>query len=124
MGALRFQAAPGNVVGTTPLNNGKWQHIAAVFNVAPKNPGRQTVKLYVNGRLESLSGRRPFRAMTEKPAAEQDPVLWLGGSPSGSERFVGLLDELVIVDQQLTPQEIRHLMRTNTLLSPEAFAGL
>jgi ferric-dicitrate binding protein FerR (iron transport regulator) len=124
VGALRFQALPGRVVGTSPLNNGRWQHIAAVFNVTPKNPGKQSVKLYVNGRLENLSGQRPFRAVAEKLAAEQDPALWLGGSPAGIERFVGQLDELVIADRQFTPQEIRHLMRTNALLSPEAFAGL
>jgi hypothetical protein len=35
-----------------------------------------------------------------------------------------MLDELVVAEQPLTPQEIRHLMRSNALLSPEAIAGL
>ena len=54
---------------------------------------------------------------------ENAGTLWLGGSSAGSERFHGSLDELLIADRQLSPQEIRHLMRTNTLLAPDSVAA-
>ncbi len=121
LGAARFQAPMGYVVGSTPLLDGRWHHVALVVG-SPNNALRPPVKLYVDGRLEPFSGRYPIRRSTEM--SKDEPVLWIGGSTKSTDRFRGALDELVIADQPLTPQEIRHLMRSNALLSPEAIAGL
>ena len=121
VGAARFQAPMGYVVGGTPVRDGRWHHVALVLG-SPNNAERPPVKLYVDGRLEPFSGRHPIRRATE--LSKEEPVLWIGGSPKSSERFRGTLDELIVADQPLTPQEIRHLMRSNALLSPEAIAGL
>jgi ferric-dicitrate binding protein FerR (iron transport regulator) len=121
LGAPRFQAPLGAVVGSTSLRDGRWHHVALVVG-APGNGARPPLKLYVDGRLEPFSGRTPIRRSVEM--AREEPVLWIGGSPRTTERYRGMLDELVITEQPLTPQEIRHLMRSNALLSPEAIAGL
>lgn len=121
LGALRFRAPMARAVGSTSLRDGRWHHIAAV--VAPHaKGGRPPLKLYVDGRLEPFSGTHPARRSFEN--GPQEWVLWIGGSPQNPERFRGWLDELVITEQPLTPQEIRHLMRANTLLSPAAIAGM
>jgi ferric-dicitrate binding protein FerR (iron transport regulator) len=126
-GALRFHSGAGRWVGSTGLRDGRWHHIAVVLG-APGKPGaaaaRPPMKLYVDGRLETFSTRHPATVAAQKQAAEGDGKLWLGGTPQSSERFRGAIDELVLTDLPLTPQEIRHLMRTNTLLSAGAIADL
>lgn len=114
-GALRLQGGSGWVVGSTPIMDGRWHHVAAVFNGNPKNAARPAVSLYVDGRLDTQSGRKVFHEKTAHPATD---ALWLGG-----ESFVGTIDELIIADRQLTPPEIRHLMRTNELLGTDTYAG-
>ena len=117
-GALRLQSGNGWFIGSTPLRDGRWHHIAAVFGANPKNATKPGLALYVDGRLETPSGRHALRRSDENAGA-----LWLGGAAGSSERFQGLLDELLVADRQLSPQEIRHLMRTNQLLSPETVAA-
>lgn len=121
-GALRLDAPAGTLVGSASLQDGRWHHVAMVLGAPGRNPGRPPLKMYVDGRLENFSGKHPIRQNLER--VKDDPEFWLGGSPISSERFIGMLDEVVIAEQPLTPQEIRHLMRSNTLLSPEAIAGL
>jgi hypothetical protein len=120
VGALQFQAPVGRLVGSTSVRDGRWHHVAVVLG-APGKAGRPPLKLYVDGRLEPFSGRSPSRKSVD---AAEEPLLWVGGSPRTSESFRGMIDELVVADQPLTPQEIRHLIRSNALLSPEAVAGL
>ena len=117
-GALRLQSGNGWLIGSTPLRDGRWHHIAAVFGANPKNAARPGLALYVDGRLETPSGRHALRRSEEKSG-----TLWLGGTIGSSEHFHGLLDELLIADRPLSPQEIRHLMRTNQLPSPEIVAA-
>jgi ferric-dicitrate binding protein FerR (iron transport regulator) len=121
-GALRLDAPAGSIVGSARLRDGRWHHITLVLGAPARVPNRPPLKFYVDGRLEPFSGRHPLRQNLDR--MREDPIFWVGGSPLSSERFEGMLDELVIAEQPLTPQEIRHLMRSNALLSPEAIAGL
>ncbi len=113
-GALRLQSGDAHIVGSTPLRDGRWHHLAAVFGGNQKG-GKPSISLYVDGRLESPSGRFAMRR-----AAELEPVLRLGSVASESARLVGQMDELILTDRPLSPAEIRHLMRTNEFLSAEA----
>jgi hypothetical protein len=112
-GALRLQSAGGWMIGSTPLLDGRWHHVAVVFSGNAKN--RPAVAVYLDGRLESPSGKQGFQQRTDSAPSDG---LWLGG-----EGFTGLIDELVLADRPLTPYEIRHLMRTNELVSPDSYAG-
>ena len=118
-GAVRFDSPMGSLVGSTPLRDGRWHHVAVVLGAPPKVTGKPPLKFYVDGRLENFSGKNPFRRSARMA---EGALLWLAGAPGGGDHFVGALDELVLVDLPLTPQEIRHLMQTNTLLSPAAIA--
>ena len=69
------------------------------------------VALFVGGML-ILSVRGVSRRM-----------LRLGGRPGSGEKLHAALDELLVADRALAPQEIRYLMRTNALMTPEALAA-
>ncbi len=119
LGALRLQSGTAHIVGSTPLRDGRWHHLAAVFGNNPK-AARPSILLYVDGRLESPSGHF---AQRQTAAPETEQTLRLGTVPSESARLVGQIDELILTDRPLAPVEIRHLMRTNEFLSPEALAA-
>ena len=123
IGAVRVRSDAANHVGTTSVRDGRWHHVAAVFLSSGKSGGRQHLKIYVDGRLEPFSAKSGHRRAAEKPFAGLEGALWLAGRPGTGESFHGAIDELLIADRPLAPQEIRHLMRTNTLMSPEALAA-
>jgi ferric-dicitrate binding protein FerR (iron transport regulator) len=122
LGALRMQSSHGEAVGTTVLRDGKWHHLAAIFGQPAKNGNKAHAKLYVDGRLESFSLRSGARRGTAGVPAGLDGALWLGGRPGSSTGATVVVDELLLVDRQLSPPEIRHLMRTNQLISSEVLA--
>ena len=56
VGAIRTEYQGGQNVGTTPLDDGQWHHIAAVF---PQGATMgQEILHYVDGVLEGKSGGR------------------------------------------------------------------
>jgi hypothetical protein len=123
LGALRMQTRLGAAVGTTPLRDGKWHHIAAIFSTPAKKANKPHTKLYVDGRLESFSLKPgAHRGSVEMPATLAG-TLWLGGQPGSSAGATMALDELLLVDRPLSPPEIRHLMQTNQLTSAESLAA-
>jgi hypothetical protein len=129
LGGLRADAGRGFIVGSTPLRDGQWHHVAVVFS--PKTKGDKSevamqLRQYVDGRLEVASAKRAGkRARGEALAAPAEDALWIGRAleRAGSEPFRGTLDELFVADAALTPQEIRHLMRDNQPARPEMLAA-
>jgi ferric-dicitrate binding protein FerR (iron transport regulator) len=118
LGALRTDFAGGCALGTTPLRDGRWHHVAVVFvpDTAPAAPVQ--VKQYLDGRLESsaiVPGRTRGPAGT--PESALTDTLWLGcrlgNDRPRQDRFRGDLDELFVADRALDPHEIVALMRTN-----------
>jgi hypothetical protein len=122
-GALRLQAGPSSAVGTTVLRDGKWHHIAAVFGVSAKSAGKLHAKLYVDGRLEPTSPKAAIRKASSGFPAELDSTIWLGARPGGSGTVHAAIDEVLLADRPMAPQEIKHLMRTNSVMSSEALAA-
>ena len=123
LGALRMQTRQGASVGTTSMRDGKWHHVAAIFGQPAKKEKRTFAKLYVDGRLESFSMNSSARRGFAETPAGIDSTLWLGGQPGSSTGATMAMDELLLVDRQLSPPEIRHLMQTNQLISAEALAA-
>ena len=119
-GALRLQSGDAHIVGSTQLRDGRWHHLAAVFSGNQK-AGKPSISLYVDGRLESPTGRFAWHRAESAPEPEQ--ALLLGTVPSDSTRLIGQIDELILTDRPLAPMEIRHLMYTNDLLSPESLVA-
>lgn len=132
VGALRADRGPDAVVGTTPLRDGNWHHVAATFVPAGRTRKLLHVRLYVDGRLEATSVSKPKRPAPPSivPATHEDSpsaeTLWIGRPPGGrvrGERFRGEIDELIVAGRALTAQEIRRLMKTNSLSAPKEETG-
>ena len=124
IGVLRTDFGGGFALGSTPLRDGEWHHIAVVF--IPTDDANKTVevKQYVDGRFQgegqaSPPGSDVFKKLSaEKPLAVND-VVWLGcqlgiNGPR-AERFRGEMDELFIANRALEPLEIVQLMNYNKL---------
>jgi ferric-dicitrate binding protein FerR (iron transport regulator) len=123
LGALRMHTGAASVVGTSSLHDGKWHHVAAVFGQSGKGAGKLHSKLYVDGRLEPISSRNFGRRAGGSVPEEIDGRIHLGPRPGSGGRLDAAVDELFLADRAMAPQEIKHLMRTNSLMSPEALAA-
>ncbi|MCP5532545.1 MAG: FecR domain-containing protein [Akkermansiaceae bacterium] len=115
VGALRVEFGDGYLIGTTDLRDGLWHHLGVVFLGGGGSDVASHVKLYVDGRLETLSGRRSqfIRTDTESPQAIAVTLgRWLGNWP-GKEPFYfrGAVDEVRIFEEALSPSQIAELAR-------------
>lgn len=120
IGALRTDFGGGHAMGTTPLRDGKWHHIAVFFHASDEPSTPVQVKQYVDGRLESSTiVPNTIGPKLGGDAAVLD-VVWLGYRLTGAkqrDRFRGEIDELFITDRALQPDEIVSLMKDNRLPS-------
>lgn len=110
VGALRVEFGNGYLIGTTDLRDGLWHHLAVVFLGGSGSDVASHVKLYVDGRLETLSGRRSqfIRTDTESPGSIAVTLgKWLGNWPEKEPFFFrGSVDEVRIFEQALSPGQI------------------
>ncbi len=81
---------------SSPLETGKWIHVAAVYNGS-------TLKLYKNG-VEILS-----TAISGNLTSGPMVPVWIGGSPSNEKYFDGLIDDVHIYNRALTDVEVASL---------------
>ena len=122
IGALRMNTPLVSVVGTTNLLDGKWHHVTVIAGVPGKGRNKPPLRFYVDGRLEAFADKHLHSPPLERSAASM--VLSLGSAVLGEPFAHAVIDEVVIIEQAITPQEIRHLMRSNTLVSPDVIATL
>jgi hypothetical protein len=118
--AVTVRCGARGLVGTTPLVDGKWHHLAVVLNVRPKYLGADALgkelqmRIYVDGKLETRSGKLQLKKSKELRLAEQlalaPGTLVLGRDWQGEDPFRGCVDELVVADRPLGQGEIRQLM--------------
>lgn len=124
IGALRTDYAGGYALGTTPLRDGRWHHVAVVLVPAPDPTAPLSVKQYVDGRLDG-EGRPspPGGAVSTEPNTVVSDTLWigcrLGATGPRKDRFIGEIDELWVALQALGPQEIVKVMRENRVVPGE-----
>lgn len=131
LGALRTELDRGYVIGSTPLRDGKWHHVAVVLVPPLKNTAVPfQVKQYVDGRLDVVSAKHLAKRRaknTDDLREAADDVLWLGRSlltaRQSAEHFRGDLDELFIADRALAPTEIQRLIKENQLGGATAVAS-
>ena len=130
LGALRTRVGRGTFVGSTPVRDGRWHHVAVVFMPKQKPDGTQQIKHYIDGRLDILASKHGTKRQAGEVAetsAVREPALWIGQAVDGAgvkeDRFRGQFDELFIADRPLTPHEIRHLMTHNAPAPTEMLAA-
>lgn len=124
IGVLRTDYGGGYALGSTPLRDGHWHHIAVVLIPGQDANTSMQVKQYVDGRLEGEGKPSPIGSeIFTKMSSATSGALWLGcrlGIDRVSEqRFRGEMDELFITDRALEPLEIVGLMQNNRLPQSE-----
>ena len=104
--------------GTTPIGDGYWHHVAAVYN-APTPVKSTIVSLYVDGKLdatEAVDGNHNFGALTDQ--------LLLCANSQEPYNFNGALDDVRIYRRALSAAEVKELFDRGIVnLAPSVHAG-
>ncbi len=99
-GHLRQEVGGGAIVGSTPVSDGAWHHVAVVLE-KDGTPNINEVKLYVDGLPDEPSSNGSDRAIDT--LADPDVTI---GQYLGARFFQGTIDEVRIYDRALTDEEI------------------
>ena len=102
LGSLRVEIGYGNTVGSTPVNDGQWHHVACVLDSLPA-PQSTDIKLYVDGQPDAISGGALAAINT---AALNDVLI---GCDLQGRFFNGVLDEVQVYNRALSAAEIAAL---------------
>ena len=113
---LRISHGNGNVQCDTVLTDGEWYHVAvAVIDGASASSG--DVTFYVNGQDDTQASTDPD-TWNVTPNATLD--LTIGWRPTRSDRpFIGSIDDVVLYDKVLTPQDVAQIMAGDILPASE-----
>jgi hypothetical protein len=119
VGALRTECSGGYIIGSTVLTDNQWHHVTSVLETVG-TASIDDIKLYVDGRLEVISGWQAIDVNT----ASDGRTVWLGEGHHG-RLFPGQLDDVRIYERALTEDEIKLLMRGDLSLAwdPEPRTG-
>ncbi len=115
VGALRTEFSKGYAIGSTDLRDDQWHHIVSVWMGGDNADVATHMRLYVDGRLETLSGTLRERVRTSIEGKNVHTVK-MGvniNSWNNPQYFRGDLDEIWVFDRALLPREIHALMATN-----------
>ncbi len=96
----------GNIIGTTPLNDDTWYHVAVTLE-DDSSPDITEAKLYVDGQLETISALAVEPVNTGSVENVQIGTYFAAGSPRW---FQGLIDDVWIYDEALSQEEIQAVM--------------
>ncbi len=118
-GAPRVEFGDGFVIASTDLRDGRWHHLAVVCLGGPRANVATHVKVYVDGKLDPLTGRRQQKIDTDTTSAAARPLIigrYLGRRPAHDpSSFEGDLDEIHIFEGPLLPGQIVRLMKRNSV---------
>lgn len=101
-GAMRTEFGFGYVIGTTDLRDGKWHHLVSVYNGSGRGD-TDSIKLYVDGKLEKVSASKLNRVGTLVGRPGADPCL-IG------KNFRGSIDSLRVYQGAYPEKDIPALM--------------
>ena len=114
VGAPRVELGKGHLIGSTDLRNGRWHHIAVVFLGGETTDVASHVRIYIDGRLEKISGRRQQIIATDTTSESARPLV-LGrylGTWNNRESFFyfhGTLDDVRVFEKALLPSQVAGL---------------
>ncbi|WP_417589771.1 LamG-like jellyroll fold domain-containing protein [Owenweeksia hongkongensis] len=113
-GALRAEVAGGNRIGTTPINDGQWHHVAVVLDGNNTN----NLDLYVDGQLETNSSTNAIAINTTSGANFQ-----VTRGPHNNY-IDGTISEVRIWNKALTATEIQDWRFKTLTSSHPSYANL
>ncbi|MDQ1316801.1 MAG: large repetitive protein, partial [Candidatus Poribacteria bacterium] len=82
--------------GNTPVADKKWHHVAATYD-------KKSLRLYVDGKLESEV------ASSDKPFVTEDPLA-IGAESDGNYSAVGSIDDVGVFNAGLSEDDINIIM--------------
>ena len=110
VGAPRVEFGNGYLIGSTDLRNGRWHHIAVVFLGGETTDVSTHVRIYVDGRLDKISGRRQQVIATDTTSESATPLVlgrYLGTWKNrGPFYFDGTLDDVRVFEKALLPSQV------------------
>ena len=84
------------LLGTTPVDDGQWHHVGAVYN-------GETFSLYVDGELDEIEESTGLITVSSYP-------LYIGNNSQNTDRdWTGLIDEVTIYNRALSDLEVMYL---------------
>ncbi len=93
-----------DLAGTTNINDGKWHHVAGVYDGAKKY-------LYVDGKLDSSIS-------VTGSISTNDNAVMIGYNPERTNRtFKGYLDDVVLLNRALSQSEVQALLNRAPVLN-------
>lgn len=121
IGHLRVGTNQDYAVGNTDLRDGRWHHIAAIMYAGDNATAATHVLLYVDGTLETTEVKST-RSIDTDIESEIAVKLQLGrnletalGIKRERNFFRGWIDEVFVADEALSLNQIRGLMKDNSL---------
>jgi len=120
-GALRTEFGGGYVVGSTDLRDGRWHHVVSVFLGGDDANIANSIRHYVDGKLEavSASAHKPINTDLDSPESRPTYIGRRLEDDGHFSTFKGDLDEIRIFPAALTPAQVERLYRSN--LPPSYF---
>jgi ferric-dicitrate binding protein FerR (iron transport regulator) len=119
MGRIKVGFGGPMTVGSTDLRDGKWHHVAAVFTGPSGAKSLGSVLVYVDGQLERRTFGVGHVQLKTDTATSKAELVQFGRQvllvSRQREYFKGAIDEVFIVDSALTGNEIRRLMKNNSM---------
>lgn len=112
-GALRIDYQSGFVIGSSPINDGQWHHIAVNVVNGPGTRVATHLRQYVDGRLDEVSALRDVSMMPTNPT--EGPVMFTGFEFDSTKPFRGSIDEFMLMGPTLRPDQIYALYSSNNL---------
>lgn len=103
IGALRLGVLGDQIIAKTDLRDGQWHHLAATYD-------GKTARLYVDGELEAA---KPMRIDTASGDRATPVTIGRNVSATGGGFFRGVIDEISVVDAQLSADRIKQIMLEN-----------
>lgn len=123
LGAPRVEFGDGYAIASTDLRDGQWHHLAVVCLSGPNANVATHVRIYLDGRLEPLSGRRQRPIETDTTSMDAKPLTLGRHLGKNGGLFDGDLDEVYIFEGPLLPNQIMKLMKKNSPGSPKPMAN-
>ncbi len=110
IGALRVEFGEGFVIGATDLRDGRWHHVAVVFVGGEVFDVATQVRIYLDGRLETPSGRLQQSIETDTTSGEAHRMIigrYLGKGPRWGSFFLkGELADVRVYECALLPSQV------------------
>jgi PKD repeat protein len=94
---IRMEWSGGGITGATTINDGLWHHVAYTFDGS-------TVTLYVDGQVDGVNSNAS--AINTGVAGETEVEI---GSQLGNNIYSGAMDNVLIYNRALSPEEIAAL---------------